>query len=137
MSSCPKCGAESGGTWDQCEGLCPMPMSPHYRVLINTRELPYYELHITLENAEHLRESTLYIKFGNDMWKFSEILRDPILGNDPKQYLTLHLPKHHGYERCEESLGNAINDLIGKKFDVIRGKIEVVTYDKLIKKAKD
>lgn len=26
----PKCGYESGDTWAQCEGSCPMPMSPHY-----------------------------------------------------------------------------------------------------------
>jgi hypothetical protein len=27
---CPKCGAGSGGDWSQCEGRCPMGMSPHY-----------------------------------------------------------------------------------------------------------
>lgn len=27
---CPKCGEESGDSWVQCEGECPMPMSPHY-----------------------------------------------------------------------------------------------------------
>ena len=27
---CPKCGYESGDTWAQCGGSCPMPMSPHY-----------------------------------------------------------------------------------------------------------
>ena len=26
----PKCGSFSGDRWAQCEGLCPMPMSPHY-----------------------------------------------------------------------------------------------------------
>lgn len=29
--SCPKCGIVSGEDWRQCEGPCPMPMSPHYR----------------------------------------------------------------------------------------------------------
>lgn len=28
---CPKCGFNSGDDWSQCEGDCPMPMSPHYR----------------------------------------------------------------------------------------------------------
>lgn len=28
--SCPKCGAESGDAWIQCEGSCPIPFSPHY-----------------------------------------------------------------------------------------------------------
>jgi hypothetical protein len=28
---CPKCGAESGDDWSQCERSCPMPMSPHYK----------------------------------------------------------------------------------------------------------
>jgi hypothetical protein len=27
---CPKCKKESGDSWSQCEGSCPMPMSPHY-----------------------------------------------------------------------------------------------------------
>lgn len=27
---CPKCGHTSGDSWLQCEGKCPMPMSPHY-----------------------------------------------------------------------------------------------------------
>ena len=27
---CPKCKAETGDAWDNCEGSCPMPMSPHY-----------------------------------------------------------------------------------------------------------
>lgn len=28
--TCPKCGAVSGDDWSQCEGRCPMEMSPHY-----------------------------------------------------------------------------------------------------------
>lgn len=28
---CPKCHAISGDDWSQCEGKCPMPMSPHYK----------------------------------------------------------------------------------------------------------
>jgi hypothetical protein len=32
MNTCPKCGAESGDDWSQCEGSCPIPASPHYRV---------------------------------------------------------------------------------------------------------
>lgn len=27
---CPKCRYTSGDDWRQCEGACPMPMSPHY-----------------------------------------------------------------------------------------------------------
>jgi hypothetical protein len=27
---CLKCGAGTGADWGQCEGSCPMPMSPHY-----------------------------------------------------------------------------------------------------------
>jgi len=29
--TCPKCDAESGNDWSQCEGSCPMPGSPHYK----------------------------------------------------------------------------------------------------------
>lgn len=29
---CPKCGANSGDSWTQCEGSCPMPLSPHYKI---------------------------------------------------------------------------------------------------------
>jgi ribosomal protein S27AE len=28
--TCPKCGAVSGDNWNQCEGRCPMSMSPHF-----------------------------------------------------------------------------------------------------------
>lgn len=27
---CPKCNANSGDDWVQCEGKCPLPHSPHY-----------------------------------------------------------------------------------------------------------
>lgn len=27
---CPKCGAFSGDDWSQCQGSCPLPISPHY-----------------------------------------------------------------------------------------------------------
>ena len=27
---CPKCQSSSGDDWSQCNGACPMPMSPHY-----------------------------------------------------------------------------------------------------------
>lgn len=30
MTTCPKCGETSGNSWEQCEGECPMPMSPRY-----------------------------------------------------------------------------------------------------------
>lgn len=29
-AQCPKCGALSGGDWAQCEGFCPISVSPHY-----------------------------------------------------------------------------------------------------------
>lgn len=28
--TCPKCGETSGNDWSQCEGSCPMRMSPHF-----------------------------------------------------------------------------------------------------------
>lgn len=28
--NCPKCQAKSGDDWSQCQGVCPMPGSPHY-----------------------------------------------------------------------------------------------------------
>lgn len=28
--SCPRCGQTSGDDWSQCEGVCPVKMSPHY-----------------------------------------------------------------------------------------------------------
>lgn len=30
---CPKCGKMSGDDWSQCEGDCPIPMSPHFKSL--------------------------------------------------------------------------------------------------------
>lgn len=30
MTTCPKCHAESGDDWSQCQGSCPMVGSPHY-----------------------------------------------------------------------------------------------------------
>lgn len=31
MTTCPKCHQTSGNSWSQCDGVCPMPMSPHYK----------------------------------------------------------------------------------------------------------
>lgn len=31
MTTCPKCRQTSGNSWSQCDGVCPMPMSPHYQ----------------------------------------------------------------------------------------------------------
>lgn len=28
--TCPKCGAVTGNDWSQCNGVCPIPFSPHY-----------------------------------------------------------------------------------------------------------
>lgn len=28
---CPKCHRNSGDDWRQCDGFCPMPMSPHFK----------------------------------------------------------------------------------------------------------
>jgi hypothetical protein len=28
---CPKCHSTSGDNWSNCNGACPMPMSPHYK----------------------------------------------------------------------------------------------------------
>lgn len=28
---CPKCRSTSGGDWSQCQGICPMPGSPHFQ----------------------------------------------------------------------------------------------------------
>lgn len=31
IEECPKCGEEGGDDWSQCEGVCPVPFSPHYK----------------------------------------------------------------------------------------------------------
>lgn len=28
---CVKCGENSGDSWEQCRGACPVPGSPHYK----------------------------------------------------------------------------------------------------------
>jgi hypothetical protein len=33
--TCPKCHYTSGDNWAQCDGDCPMPMSPHFRAPLN------------------------------------------------------------------------------------------------------
>ena len=44
MISCPKCEADSGGGWSDCEGDCPMKESPHFSIaterLFSQRGLP-------------------------------------------------------------------------------------------------
>lgn len=36
---CPKCGYFGGDDWSQCDGSCPMPMSPHRtELLIEVRD---------------------------------------------------------------------------------------------------
>lgn len=43
IETCPKCGFDSGDDWVQCQGFCPIPISPHYKghlgMLIVTRTL--------------------------------------------------------------------------------------------------
>lgn len=33
--TCPKCKMTSGNDWSQCNGSCPMPMSPYYKSKID------------------------------------------------------------------------------------------------------
>jgi hypothetical protein len=40
---CPKCRAISGDAWTQCEGSCPMTMSPHFNAECAYAFLPYVE----------------------------------------------------------------------------------------------
>lgn len=41
---CPKCYATSGDNWSQCDGKCPMPMSPHYNP--NWQTLPEVRIEV-------------------------------------------------------------------------------------------
>ena len=31
---CPKCKCTSGDNWEQCNGACPIPSSPHYDEMV-------------------------------------------------------------------------------------------------------
>ena len=47
LKTCPKCGFQSGDDWAQCEGSCPMELSPFYDAewLYRHQEDPeYFEL---------------------------------------------------------------------------------------------
>jgi hypothetical protein len=35
VTTCPKCRQTSGNSWSQCDGACPMPMSPHFAPVTN------------------------------------------------------------------------------------------------------
>lgn len=39
--ACPKCHQTSGNSWSQCEGACPMPMSPHYQNTLYVDGVPH------------------------------------------------------------------------------------------------
>lgn len=36
---CSKCKKTSGDNWSQCEGECPMEMSPHFKATSETKKI--------------------------------------------------------------------------------------------------
>ena len=42
---CPKCNKSSGDDWSQCDGVCPMEMSPHYAAKQEIKDETFHWFH--------------------------------------------------------------------------------------------
>ena len=125
--------------------------------MANSKQLPYYELHITMigEGGEEFKkmiewfvnpfpitlniESLGFLSQSKDsiIWKYSEISDDIILGPGKNLYLTTHIGKGRKLEWVEEYLDTVVNGIILQGIPVIRSKIEVVVRDKIFKLTED
>lgn len=92
-----------------------------------------YECHITIEQRDS--ESRTYIemqvtkRYG---WRFSAIDGDPVLGAGVKCYATRHFGDALNIDEVMEELDIAAYALENAGLKVIRKKIELIIFDKLL-----
>ena len=83
-----------------------------------------YEIHITCYTSQS-EQAALVAK--NLHWKTSEIMRDPVLGNDTYYYLTKYAATE---EQAVVELNNCVHELQFKhSVRVVREKIEHIILD--------
>lgn len=101
------------------------------------REVPYFELHITVEaQSIGVEEIVMRALLDSDgqTWKFSKIDGDPILGAGTKMYATAHFDRHHKRAHVYEELDFIAEMLTLVGLNVVRKKIEMVVFDELVTK---
>lgn len=97
---------------------------------MSTREVPYYECHITMEEyKEHILRQ---VCSQDNLWKFSKIEGDPILGSGTKLYATAHFPGNTKKSDVLQKLNEAVEGLTLLNMKVIRKKIEFVIHDDFV-----
>lgn len=69
MTTCPKCDAASGNDWRQCDGACPMPMSPHYDPGLEARE------HARVRRQTHVDTGFWWFKRNDETFVVVEVRR--------------------------------------------------------------
>ena len=82
-----------------------------------------YEIHLTCYTSQ----STQAAAVAADLhWKTSEIMRDPVLGNDTYYYLTKYAST---YEQAMAYISKAKEAMLGAGIVLIREKIEHIVHD--------
>lgn len=82
-----------------------------------------YEIHITCYTSQSRPAASAAKELH---WKTSEIMRDPVLGNDTYYYLTKYAST---YEQAIRFLSDAVSDLRKRGVIVVREKIEHIVHD--------
>jgi hypothetical protein len=100
--TCPKCKRESGDNWSECEGSCPMPMSPYY----NKAAAAKYGKEVTVIYSDDV-SIRVWTKRGNMLIK-----TDALDFDDPEHPYNQLLeqgvkPEDYGYKHpLEEEFGD-------------------------------
>lgn len=92
-----------------------------------------YECHITIEQQES--ESRTFIELQVTQrygWKFSAIDGDPVFGKGVTCYATRHFGDIVPVDEVVEELNSAVNFFTRAGLKVLRKKIEVIIFDKLL-----
>lgn len=95
---------------------------------------PYLELHITVQPERKVDEAELRAYLPMIGWEFSKIENDIILGPGSKLYATKHMNWRTTSPRdAQDTVLTVIGMLEANQFKVIRGKVEVVQFDRRFK----
>jgi hypothetical protein len=115
--TCPKCGAESGNDWSECDNRCPMPGSPHYDASM-TDPTPTAPAPVeAMTEAEiALAAKNLNVNGGPALSRLLDIAADHALLCDRNAELSAEIERvtRERDEACEAALGRAPEGWWGK-----------------------
>jgi len=85
--------------------------------------MPDFESHITVSTTYAEAAEQIAVERG---WKTSEIVRDPLLGDDPHFYLTRH---SRDFRELKDEMHRTVGVLTDAAIPVLREKIEEILHD--------